>query len=71
MILEGRREGEGQRKVWGEGEGPRKVWGEGEGVRKDVLLGVQQEEGEGGEPRHCAGCSKKIHDKFLLKVYKV
>ena len=33
-------------------------------------MAVKEDCGKIGGPQECAGCGKKIHDKYLLKVKK-
>ena len=33
-----------------------------------MIMAVKEDCGKIGGPQECAGCGKKIHDKFLLKV---
>ena len=34
----------------------------------DMIMAVKEDCGKIGGPQECAGCGKKIHDKYLLKV---
>ena len=33
-----------------------------------MIMAVKEDCGKIGGPQECAGCGKKIHDKFILKV---
>ena len=33
-----------------------------------MIMAVKEDCGKIGGPQECAGCGKKIHDKYLLKV---
>ena len=33
-----------------------------------MIMAVKEDSGKVAGPQECAGCGKKIHDKFLLKV---
>ena len=33
-----------------------------------MIMAVKEDCGKVAGPQECAGCGKKIHDKFLLKV---
>ena len=35
-----------------------------------MIMAVKEDCGKIGGPQECAGCGKKIHDKYLLKVKK-
>ena len=34
----------------------------------EMIMAVKEDCGKIGGPQECAGCGKKIHDKYLLKV---
>ena len=36
--------------------------------RETMIMAVKEDCGKIGGPQECAGCGKKIHDKFILKV---
>ena len=36
-----------------------------------MIMAVKEDSGKVAGPQECAGCGKKIHDKFLLKVSSV
>ena len=36
-----------------------------------MIMAVKEDCGKVAGPQECAGCGKKIHDKFLLKVSSV
>jgi len=36
-----------------------------------MIMAVKEDDGKIGGPQECAGCGKKIHDKFLLKALEM
>ena len=37
-------------------------------AKLSMIMAVKEDCGKIGGPQECAGCGKKIHDKYLLKV---
>ena len=39
-------------------------------AKLSMIMAVKEDCGKIGGPQECAGCGKKIHDKYLLKVQR-
>lgn len=45
-----------------------KTWTDEKALSLAMIMAVKEDCGKIGGPQECAGCGKKIHDKYLLKV---